>query len=81
MKKDLHPDYNFTTIKLSDGSEFVTRTTMEADEYASEIDSTNHPFYTGKRQYVDTAGRVEKFRQRYGLSKKSDDEGDEEADA
>jgi len=80
MKKDLHPDYSFTTIKLSDGSEFVTRTTMDAEEYASEIDSTNHPFYTGKRQYVDTAGRVEKFRQRYGLTKDTD-ESDEDTDA
>ncbi len=84
MKKDLHPDYNFTTVRLSDGTEFVTRTTMDDDTYVSEIDSTNHPFYTGKRQYVDTAGRVEKFRQRYGLSSDEgeEDEGDEkEAEA
>jgi large subunit ribosomal protein L31 len=39
---------------------------MEGDTYESEVDSTNHPFYTGRRQYVDTTGRVEKFRQRYG---------------
>ena len=72
MKKDLHPEYNMITVKLSDGTTFETRSTMDRDEYASEVDSTNHPFYTGRRQYVDTAGRVEKFNRRYGLKK--DDE-------
>ncbi|MEL6705499.1 MAG: 50S ribosomal protein L31 [Bacteroidota bacterium] len=66
MKKDIHPDYSFTTVRLADGTEFVTRTTMPTDNYVSDVDSTNHPFYTGKRQFVDTAGRVEKFNRRYG---------------
>ena len=66
MKNDLHPDYNTLTVKLADGSTFETRSTMDREEYESEVDSTNHPFYTGRRQYVDTAGRVEKFMQRYG---------------
>lgn len=66
MKKDLHPDYHTITVKLADGTDFVTRSTMSGDSYNSEVDSTNHPFYTGKRQFVDTAGRVEKFNRRYG---------------
>ncbi len=66
MKQDLHPEYKFLTVRLADGTEFQTRSTMDSDTYASEVDSTNHPFYTGRRQYVDTAGRVEKFRRRYG---------------
>jgi large subunit ribosomal protein L31 len=66
MKKDLHPEYHNVTVKLADGTEFVTRSTMSSDSYSSEVDSTNHPFYTGKRQFVDTAGRVEKFNRRYG---------------
>lgn len=66
MKQDIHPEYKEITVRLADGTEFVTRSTMEADHYESEVDSTNHPFYTGRRQYVDTAGRVEKFRRRYG---------------
>lgn len=66
MKKDTHPDYNLITVQLADGTSFQTRSTMNGDEYKSEVDSTNHPFYTGKRQYVDTAGRVEKFKRRYG---------------
>ena len=77
MKKDLHPEYNDVTIKLADGTEFTTRSTMDQDEYESEVDSTNHPFYTGRRQFVDTAGRVEKFNRRYGLN---DDEDEEEED-
>ncbi len=39
---------------------------MTTDTYAAEIDSSNHPFYTGKKTMVDTAGRVERFRRRYG---------------
>ncbi|PSQ88466.1 MAG: 50S ribosomal protein L31 [Bacteroidetes bacterium QH_2_63_10] len=56
MKDGLHPEYNEVTIKLADGSEVTTRSTMDEDTYESEIDSSNHPFYTGRRQFVDTAG-------------------------
>ena len=66
MKTDLHPDYTFVTVKLADGTEYTTRSTMTTDNYAAEIDSSNHPFYTGKKTMVDTAGRVERFRRRYG---------------
>jgi len=65
MKDNTHPDYHFVTVKLADGTEFVTRSTMQGDAYTSDVDATNHPFYTGKRQFVDTTGRVEKFRRRY----------------
>lgn len=65
MKENIHPDYHFVTVKLADGTEFVTRSTMSGDRYNSDVDATNHPFYTGKRQFVDTTGRVEKFRRRY----------------
>jgi large subunit ribosomal protein L31 len=78
MKKEIHPEYKEITVKLADGSEFVTRSTMDRDSYESEVDSTNHPFYTGRRQFVDTAGRVEKFNRRYGI--KNNDEGEEEED-
>lgn len=69
MKKDIHPEYKTITVRLADGTEIETRSTMDTDTYVSEVDSTNHPFYTGRRQYVDTAGRVEKFRRRYGVKK------------
>ena len=67
MKKNIHPDYKKLTVHLADGAKFETRSTMASDVHKSEVDSTNHPFYTGRRQYVDTAGRVEKFRRRYGV--------------
>ena len=66
MKEGIHPDYNFMSVKLADGTTFTTRSTMGVEQYSSEVDSSNHPFYTGKRTMVDTAGRVEKFRRRYG---------------
>jgi len=69
MKPEIHPDYHFVTVKLADGTTFQTRSTMSGDTYNSEVDATNHPFYTGKRQFVDTTGRVEKFRRRYGNAK------------
>lgn len=80
MKEGLHPEYDEVTINLADGSEVVTRSTMDQDVYESEIDSTNHPFYTGRRQFVDTAGRVEKFNRRYGLDEDDEDETDEDAE-
>jgi len=81
MKKDLHPEYKEVTIQLADGTEFTTRSTMDKDRFVSEVDSTNHPFYTGRRQFVDTAGRVEKFNRRYGLNKGTEDaEEDENAE-
>jgi large subunit ribosomal protein L31 len=79
MQQDLHPEYDDVTIKLADGTEFTTRSTMDDDTYETEVDSTNHPFYTGRRQFVDTAGRVEKFNRRYGLD--DDEEENEEAEA
>ncbi len=65
MKKDIHPDYKAVKLHLADGTDSVIYSTMGSEEYKSEVDRTNHPFYTGKRQYVDTAGRVEKFNRRY----------------
>jgi len=78
MKQDLHPEYNELTIKLADGTEFTTRSTLDQETFESEVDSTNHPFYTGRRQFVDTAGRVEKFNRRYGLNQDDEDEDEED---
>lgn len=81
MQNELHPDYNEVTIKLADGTEFTTRSTMDQEVYESEVDSTNHPFYTGRRQFVDTAGRVEKFNRRYGLDQDDEEEEGEDEEA
>ena len=80
MKKEIHPEYNLINVRLADGTTVEMRSTMKAEEYVSDVDSTNHPFYTGRRQYVDTAGRVEKFNRRYGKKKTGgDQEGEQKA--
>ena len=81
MKTDLHPDYTFVTVRLADGTEYTTRSTMTTDTYAAEIDSSNHPFYTGKKTMVDTAGRVERFRRRYGNQHATQMQATEDAQA
>ena len=64
MKTDIHPDYQEITVTCSCGSVFNTRSTMNKP-LNIEVCSLCHPFYTGKQKTVDTAGRVEKFRQKY----------------
>jgi len=73
MKVGIHPNYHEITVTCSCGSVFKTRSTMGKDSLSVEVCSQCHPFYTGKQKIVDTAGRVEKFRQRYGM--KSDAAG------
>ena len=63
MKADIHPEYKTATVHCACGNEFVTRSTSEAIRV--EICSACHPFYTGKQNIVDTAGKVERFRRRY----------------
>ncbi len=67
MKVGIHPTYHEITVTCSCGSTFKTRSTMSKDTLSVEVCSQCHPFYTGKQKIVDTAGRVEKFRQRYGM--------------
>ncbi|WP_295623666.1 50S ribosomal protein L31 [uncultured Nitrosomonas sp.] len=64
MKAEIHPDYHEITVTCSCGSVFNTRSTMNKP-LNIEVCSLCHPFYTGKQKIVDTAGRVEKFRQKY----------------
>ncbi len=79
MKKDIHPEYRDVVFedlsigfKVIIGSTARTRETIELDGkiypyYKVEVSSKSHPFYTGaKTRIMDTAGRVEKFNQRYG---------------
>jgi large subunit ribosomal protein L31 len=66
MKADTHPNYTEINVTCSCGNKFKTRSTMSRD-LNIEVCSQCHPFYTGKQRVVDTAGRVEKFRQKYGM--------------
>ena len=65
MKPDIHPRYEEITVTCACGNTFRTRSTYEGDLHV-EVCSSCHPFYTGQQKIVDTAGRVEKFRRRYG---------------
>lgn len=79
MKKEAHPDnYRKVIFKdMSNGETFMTRSCVSTEEtvewddgkeyplYKLEISNTSHPFYTGKKIFVDTAGRVEKFKKKY----------------
>jgi large subunit ribosomal protein L31 len=66
MKADIHPQYQDIKVTCSCGNEFSTRSTLN-DELHIEVCSSCHPFYTGKQKIVDTAGRVDKFRRKYGM--------------
>ena len=78
MKKYIHPDYKEVVFQdVQSDFKFLTRSTMSSDETIKwedgkeyplikvEVSSASHPFYTGKKIFVDTAGRVEKFNQKY----------------
>ncbi len=80
MQADIHPEYKDVVFQdISTGETFLTRSTIEktsgetvtidGNEYPVvriEVSSASHPFYTGKQTLVDTEGRVEKFKQKYG---------------
>jgi large subunit ribosomal protein L31 len=78
MKKDIHPQYREVVFHdTSSDFKFITRSTMNSSETITmedgktypvvkvEVSSASHPFYTGKNLFVDTAGRIDKFKQRY----------------
>ncbi len=79
MKPDIHP-VNHPVIFVDDEHEVITRSTMTSSEtreidgvehYVVKVDISafSHPFYTGKEKVLDTEGRVERFRKRYGKKK------------
>lgn len=63
MKTEIHPEYVLSHVHCSCGNSFYTRSTKS--ELHVELCSECHPFYTGKQKVMDTAGRIDKFRQRY----------------
>jgi large subunit ribosomal protein L31 len=68
MKQAIHPDYKEITVTCSCGNTFQTRSTVGRN-LNLDVCSACHPFYTGKQKIVDTAGRVDRFRQKYGMKK------------
>ncbi len=83
MKKDIHPNYRTVVFHdTSSDTKFLTKSTAVTKETIKwedgkdypvikvEVSSASHPFFTGKKLYVDTAGRVEKFQKKYGKKEK-----------
>lgn len=64
MKPDIHPNYTDTVITCACGVSYRTRSTR--DNLQLGICAACHPFFTGEQKFVDTAGRVDKFKRRYG---------------
>ncbi|MCL6262650.1 MULTISPECIES: 50S ribosomal protein L31 [Craterilacuibacter] len=65
MKPEIHPNYKDLSVTCSCGNQFTTKSTMAKDAFTIEVCSQCHPFYTGKQKIVDTAGRVDRFNQRF----------------
>lgn len=72
MKSGIHPNYVNTTVTCGCGNTFQTRSTTK--ELRVEICSACHPFYTGQQKLLDTAGRVERFNQKYAKFRKDQQE-------
>lgn len=71
MRAEVHPEYLETTISCACGEKVETRSTVPDLRVA--ICSKCHPFFTGRQKLVDTAGRVEKFRRKYGQTATEED--------
>jgi large subunit ribosomal protein L31 len=90
MRTDIHPDYNYVVFKdPSADFAILTRSTVKSREtivwedgkeyplVTLDISSASHPFYTGKQKMIDTAGRVERFMRKYGMTAKVEEESEE----
>ena len=78
MKKDIHPDYHPVIFQdMTTGKQFITRSTARSDRKETVdgvehfvisigVTADSHPFFTGKTQFVDTEGRIDKFQKRFG---------------
>ena len=64
MKPDIHPEYLDAKVNCACGAAFETRSTR--GDFTVDICSECHPFYTGKQKVMDSAGRIERFKKKYG---------------
>ena len=67
MKPEIHPNYKVVTVQCACGETFQTGTTKKVDVIKVDICSKCHPYFTGKQKLVDTGGRVDRFKKRYGM--------------
>jgi large subunit ribosomal protein L31 len=71
MKPEIHPEYKDVKVVCSCGNTFVTLSTLGKEQLSLEVCAACHPFYTGTQKIMDTAGRVDRFRQKYGMKGKA----------
>ncbi len=74
MKADIHPNYEQATISCACGN--VIETFSTRGSYTVDVCSECHPFFTGKEKLMDTAGRVERFRKKYGIKVEAEAEAE-----
>jgi len=67
MKEGIHPEYHEVKVECACGNTFKTKSTVKGDTLHVAVCSQCHPFYTGKQKIVDSGGRVDKFRRKYGM--------------
>jgi large subunit ribosomal protein L31 len=67
MKPSIHPEYKLINVSCTCGNVFQTRSTL-GEDLQIEVCASCHPFYTGKQKIVDSGGRVDRFRKKYGMS-------------
>ena len=67
MNKEIQPDYHKVTVTCACGNTFETRSTKPGDTIKCDVCNKCHPFYTGQKKLVDTAGRVDKFKKKFDL--------------
>ena len=67
MKPEIHPDYHQVTVTCACGETFTTGSTKKGDAIKVEICSKCHPYFTGKQKLVDSGGRVDRFKKKYGI--------------
>ncbi len=65
MQKDIHPKYEAVTATCSCGNQIQTRSTL-GEDFLIDVCSQCHPFFTGKQKIVDSGGRVDRFKKRFG---------------
>ncbi|MDP7267475.1 MAG: 50S ribosomal protein L31 [Pirellulales bacterium] len=66
MKTTIHPEYHVCQVKCGCGNKFTTRSTRK--ELKVDICNVCHPFYTGKQKFIDTEGRIEKFKTKFSAA-------------
>lgn len=88
MKADIHPEYRFVVFRdVSADFTFITRSTIQTKDTITldgveypvvtvDVSSASHPFYTGTQKLMDTAGRVDRFYRKYGLTREEDKGGE-----